>query len=138
MVNNTNTKQLKHLPLTNLLLGAIMKTYKVSYFNKTANREHSFTVANTTRDALIKAFGHLTLVMFTEVKSAPSVTIEPTDTIEEITLKGSEVKSININVSEIIDTVKFNRSHGKDALKHLNATKIALLSYVSVFNIIGA
>ena len=114
-----------------------MKTYKVSYFNRNATREHSFTVSNTTRDHLLHAFSHLPSLLITEVVT-PSVTIESTDTIEEITLKGSEVKSININVSEIIDTVKFNRSHGKDALKHLNATKIALLSYVSVFNIIGA
>jgi hypothetical protein len=48
-----------------------MPQLKISYFNSDATRERSFTV-NTTRERALQAFGHLPLLLITEVPSEPS------------------------------------------------------------------
>jgi hypothetical protein len=113
-----------------------MKTFKISYTSGYTGQRKTMVVDHAHNIPVKQLHMHLKDVVITEV-TAPTVTIEPTDIIEHITLKGTEVKSTSFIMSEIIGTVKHNRAHGKDSLKYLNDTKKALLSYVSVFNVVG-
>jgi hypothetical protein len=69
--------------------------------------------------------------------NVPTVTIDPNDVIEHVTLQGDGYINTTVDIKDTIEQVRFNRAKGRDSFQHINGTKKALLSYVSVFNIVG-